>query len=54
MKSILQELFDGDIYPDELIVPKDPQYHPINQKISDEQEYFKKKLSVGSGSALAQ
>ena len=45
MKSILEELYDGNIYPDELIISKDPEYHPINQKISDTLEMWKKKLS---------
>jgi len=45
MKSILKELFDGNVYPSELIVPKSSQYHETNQKISDEQDYFKGKLS---------
>lgn len=45
MKTILEELYDGNIYPDELIIPKDPGYNPINQKISDMLEMWKKKLS---------
>ena len=45
MKSILEKLYDGEIYPDELIVPKDPEYHETNQKISDTLDTWKKKLS---------
>ncbi len=32
MKSILEELFYGHIFPFERIVPQDPGYRPINQK----------------------
>jgi len=32
MKTILEQLFDGNIYPDELIISKDPEYRPLNQK----------------------
>jgi len=45
MKTILEELFDGNIYPDELIISKDPEYRPLNQKISDTIGLWKKKLS---------
>jgi len=45
MKSILQALYDGEIFPDELIVPKDPEYRPIHRKISAEKEYLKQKLT---------
>lgn len=45
MKTILEELYDGNIYPDELIISKDPEYRPLNQKISDTLEMWKKKLS---------
>ena len=45
MKSILEELYASNIYPDELIIPKDPEYHPLSQKISDILEMWEKKLS---------
>lgn len=45
MKSILEELYNGRIYPAERIVPQDPEYRPINRKIGEEKEYLKKKLS---------
>lgn len=45
MKSILHELYSGNIYPDELIVCKDPEYRQANRKIGEEKEYFKKRLS---------
>lgn len=44
MKTILEELYEGNIYPDELIIPKDLGYNPLNQKISDMLEMLKKKL----------
>ena len=45
MKTILEELYDGNIYPDELIISKDPEYRPLNKKISDLLEMWGKKLS---------
>lgn len=45
MKSILEELYEGNIYPDELIVSKDPEYRPLNKRISDMLAMWKKKLS---------
>ncbi len=45
MKSILEELYDGNIYPDELIISKDPEYHSINKEISATMEIWKNKLS---------
>jgi len=45
MKTILEELYEGNIYPDELIIPKNPEYRPLNQKISDTIETLKEKLS---------
>ena len=31
MKSILQGLYEGEIFSDELIVPKDPEYRTARQ-----------------------
>lgn len=45
MKSILEELYDGNIYPDELIISKDPVYRPLNKRIYDMLTMWKKKLS---------
>lgn len=45
MKTILKELYEGNIYPDELIVSKDPEYRPLNKRISDVLAMWKKKLS---------
>ncbi|MGG1937708.1 DUF6809 family protein [Paenibacillus macerans] len=45
MKSILEELFDGNINPAELIIPRNPEYRPLNRKISDTILMWKDKLS---------
>ena len=45
MKPILEELYDGRIFPAELILPKDPQYRPLSQKISDAMKIWREKLS---------
>nr|WP_068784488.1 DUF6809 family protein [Paenibacillus phocaensis] len=44
MKSILEELFSGGIYPDELIVSKNPEYRPLNRKISETMKVWRDKL----------
>ena len=46
MKTILEELYNGHIFPAELIVPQDPEYRPLNQKISDIKKTWEKKLSA--------
>lgn len=45
MKSILEELFDGNVNPVELIIPKNPEYRPLNRKISDAILMWRDKLS---------
>ncbi|SDH99937.1 DUF6809 family protein [Desulfosporosinus hippei] len=45
MKSILEELYNGNLYPSELIVSKDPKYRPLNRRISEIGAIWKKKLS---------
>lgn len=39
-KSLLQRLYDGEVYPDEEIVPRTPEYRRIDRAISDEKHYF--------------
>lgn len=39
-KSILQKIFDGEFYPSEDIVPRDPNYRPLSHKVSDEWDYL--------------
>lgn len=45
MKSILEDLYDGNIYPAELIISKNPEYQPLSQKVSDVMDMWRKKLS---------
>lgn len=45
MKTILEELYDGRIFPAERILSKDPEYHRVNREISDLREFLSKKLS---------
>ncbi len=52
MKPILEELFYGHIYPFERIVPQDPRYRPLGQKISALQETLEKKLPAEDYQAL--
>ncbi len=44
MKSIMQALFDGSICPDERIISRDPEYWPLNKKISSMMDMWRKKL----------
>ncbi len=44
-KSILHDLFNGKVIPNETIVSKNPQYTLISDKISAEREFFKGMLS---------
>jgi hypothetical protein len=52
MKSILDELFYGHIRPFERIVPQDPQYRPLNQKISGIKQALQAKLPAEDYQAL--
>ena len=45
MKIILEELYNGNIYPDELIISRGPDYYPLNKKISGIMKMWKNKLS---------
>lgn len=45
MKTILEELYDGNIHPEELSFPKASEYRPLIKRISDTLEMWKKKLS---------
>lgn len=35
MKSILEELYRGNLSPEEQMVPTSPEYRPLNRKISE-------------------
>jgi hypothetical protein len=52
MKPILEELFYGQIYPFERIVPNDPGYRPLNQKISAIKQTLQEKLPAEDCQAL--
>lgn len=45
MKSILEEIYYGNLRPEENIVPKNPEYRSINKEITANIEKFQKKLS---------
>ncbi|GIO97124.1 hypothetical protein J14TS5_22100 [Paenibacillus lautus] len=45
MSSILEQLYFGEIRPEEVIVPKNPEYGSINKKISNLKEQLKLMLS---------
>ena len=49
MKSILEELHNGFVYPAELIHSDDPEYRLVNENISEEIDYFTAKLSEEDG-----
>ncbi|WP_334077934.1 DUF6809 family protein [Paenibacillus sanfengchensis] len=46
MKSVLEALYDGEIRPEEKIVPTDLEYRRISKKISEAMEMWKEKLSA--------
>lgn len=35
MKSILEELYRGNLNPEERMIPTDPEYRQLNRKLSD-------------------
>lgn len=45
MNSILDELYYGELNPEELIVPQDPEYRPLNRKIAELLDDCKKRFS---------
>ena len=44
-KSVLQQLFDGEIFPSENINSNDPQYIEAKKLLAEEKELFLNKLS---------
>jgi len=46
MKTILEALYNGCIYPAEQIVPTSQEYRWVNRKISGAMELWKNRLSV--------
>jgi hypothetical protein len=45
MKSILSDLYEGKLHPDETIMPTDPEYRQNNRAISNTLEVCKIKFS---------
>jgi len=43
-KSLLRQLYDGEFYPSEQIVPGDPDYVSISHKVGDEIDYIASRL----------
>lgn len=54
MKSILEELYRGNLNPDERIVPTDPEYRPLNRRITEFMEELKQRFSESDFAALEQ
>lgn len=52
MNDMLEQLYNGELYPSENIIPTSPDYRPLKRKISDEREELKAKLSVEDGERL--
>lgn len=52
MNSILEQLYSGEIYPAEQIVPADADYRPVSGQIADGREYLKTKLSAEDSDRL--
>lgn len=43
--NVLKDWYDGYIFPAENIIPKDPEYHALGNKIGVEKDYFAGRLS---------
>lgn len=54
MKNIIEELFYGNLNPEERIVPTDPEYRSLNRKISDLMEEVKQRFSESNFAVLEQ
>ncbi|RCX19727.1 hypothetical protein DFP94_104181 [Fontibacillus phaseoli] len=52
MKSILEELYRGNLNPQERMVPTAPEYRLLNRKISDLMEELKQRFSEDDFKAL--
>lgn len=52
MKNIIEELFYGNLHPEDCIVPTDPEYRPLNRKISDLMVEAKQRFSEDDFKAL--
>ncbi|ASA25149.1 DUF6809 family protein [Paenibacillus donghaensis] len=47
MPTILDSLYHGSLFPNEKVIPKDPNYRPINRQITESLEAWKLRLSDG-------
>lgn len=54
MKSIVEELFCGNLKPEERMVPTDPDYRPLNKKISEIMQEAKDRFSEKDFATLEQ
>lgn len=45
MNTLIEQLYGGEIYPSENIIPTDPKYRPLTKKISEERQALKEKLN---------
>lgn len=54
MKSVIEELYYGNLHPEERIVPSDPEYRPLNRKISKLIEEARERLSENDFALLEQ
>lgn len=54
MKNILDELYYGNLHPEECIIPTDPEYRPLNKKISKLMEEARERLSEKDFATLEQ
>lgn len=52
MKRILEELYRGNLNPEEQLVPTDPEYRLLNRKISELMEEMKKSCSENDFKAI--
>ena len=48
-KTILQQLFDGEIYPSQTINPNNPRYNEAKKALAEEIDCFLKPLSKDEG-----
>lgn len=54
MKSVIEELYYGNLHPEERIVPTDPEYRPLNRRISKLMEEARERLSEEDFAILEQ
>ena len=45
-KTLLQQLYNGEIYPAEQIVPKNPRYRELCRQLGEEKQHLREQLSA--------